>query len=353
MKTNVIKVLHRLRTQLHELSEKESLRYFETIFQTIEGFVFGARKVTPGSPHFLDQLELKRYMSMAFIALIPSTLAAMLFFGLDAIRIIAAAYIAGGAVEVLFALIRKKEIEEGFLITGLIFALTLSPTVPTWMVMVGAVVGVFLGKEVFGGTGKNILNPALVGRLSISIAFPQAMTASWQVPFTDTITSATPLGVFKSAREFTPLFDLLLGQTGGSMGELFRLGIILGGIFLMATKVANWRIPLTYLATVGVLSLPGSIFFPFQIAAPLPQWLSGGLLFGALFMATDPVTSPYTRVGKYIFGISCGVLTVVIRAFSGYPEGVMLSILCMNALTPLVDHMVLNFKYKHRASIVR
>lgn len=349
MKAKSIKILHRLRTQLHELSELESLRYFRTIFETVDGLVFGSREVTLGAPHLLDNIELKRYMTMAIIALIPSALSAVIFFGWDAIRIIAASYIAGGIVEVIFAVIRNKDIEEGFLVTGLIFPLTLPPTVPTWMVVVGSVFGVFFGKEVFGGTGRNIFNPALVGRLFMTIAFPQAMSATWRAPFSDAITSATPLSLFKSAREFTPVFHLLFGQTGGSMGELFRIGILLGGIFLMATKVANWRVPITYLATVGILSVPGAVFFPHHIAALLPQMFSGGLLFGAMFMATDPVTSPFTRAGKYIFGISCGLLTVIIRAFSGYTEGVMFSIIFMNALTPLLDQIVINFKYRKGA----
>ncbi len=345
MKIRITKELQRLRPLLYGLRKIELLRPFETIFETIEGIVFGIADSTPGAPHVLDNIELKRYMSVAIVALVPSTLAAVLFFGFDAIRIIAASYVAGGIVEVLFALIRKKDIEEGFLVTGLIFPLTLPPTVPTWMVVVGSVFGVFFGKEVFGGTGRNIFNPALVGRLFMTIAFPQAMSASWQAPFSDAITSATPLSVFKSAHEFTPLLKLMFGLTGGSMGELFRVGIILGGIFLMATKVANWRIPVTYLATVLVVSLPGSVFIS-QIAAPLPQLFSGGLLFGAMFMMTDPVTSPYTRMGKYIFGFLCGLLTIIIRAFSGYTEGVMFSIIFMNALTPLLDHIVINLKYR-------
>jgi Na+-transporting NADH:ubiquinone oxidoreductase subunit B/electron transport complex protein RnfD len=341
-----MKALETLQTLLHDLSENESLQPFKTIFETTEGIIFGSREVTPEAPHFLDHIEIKRYMSTAIISLLPTTFAAIYFFGWQAIRIIVASYIAGGIVEVLFALIRNKEIEEGFLVTGLIFPLTLPPTIPTWMVIVGSAFGVFFGKEVFGGTGRNIFNPALVGRLFITIAFPQAMSASWRAPFSDTITSATPLSVFKSAREFTPLTDLLLGQTPGSMGELFRLGIILGGIFLMLTKVANWRVPVSYLGSVFVFSLVGSVLAPAQIAAPVMQLLSGSLLFGAMFMATDPVTSPFTKAGKYIFGILCGLLTVVIRAYSGYTEGVMFSIIFMNALTPLLDQLIINFKYR-------
>ena len=349
MKTLAIKTLRRLRAEYRRLYDVKFLEPVEIVVETFEGLLFGVQEVTPGAPHLLDQIELKRYMSMAILALVPSALSAILFFGLDAIRIIAASYIAGGIVEVLFAIIRKKEIEEGFLVTGLIFPLTLPPTTPTWMVVVGSVFGVFFGKEVFGGTGRNIFNPALVGRLFMTIAFPQAMSASWQAPFSDAITSATPLSMFKGAREFTPFLHLLFGQTGGSMGELFRPGIIAGGVFLMLTKVSNWRIPVTYLGTVLVLSVPGSVFFPYNIAAPLPQLFSGGLLFGAMFMVTDPVTSPYTRAGKYIFGISCGLLTVIIRGFSGYTEGVMFSIIFMNALTPLLDHIVISLKYREGA----
>ena len=341
-----MKTLQALRAMLHSLGEVKALRSFKIIFETLEGIIFGTREVTAAAPHFLDHIEIKRYMGVVIFAMGPSALAAIYFFRLDAIKIIITSYVAGGIVEVLFALIRKKEIEEGFLVTGLIFALTLPPTIPVWVVAVGAAFGVFFGKEVFGGTGRNIFNPALVGRLFITIAFPQIMSASWKAPFTDAITAATPLSIYKSTSDVAPLFDLLFGQTGGSMGELFRLGILAGGVFLMLSKVSNWRIPISYLGTVAGLSLIGTLIAPGKIAGPVFQLLSGGLLFGAMFMATDPVTSPFTRIGKYIFGIMCGLLTVLIRAFSGYTEGVMFSIICMNALTPLIDHIVMNLKYK-------
>ncbi|MBD3305342.1 RnfABCDGE type electron transport complex subunit D [candidate division KSB3 bacterium] len=343
---NIQKKLQPLQTKLQQLSEVESLRPFKTLFETAEGIIFGVRDVTAEAPHFLDHIELKRYMGMVLLSLLPTTFAAIYFFGWPAIQIIVASYVAGGLVEVTFALIRNKDIEEGFLVTGLIFPLTLPPTTPLWVVMVGSAFGVFFGKEVFGGTGRNIFNPALVGRLFITIAFPQIMSTAWQAPFTDTVTSATPLSVYKSARAIPAIMDLVLGQTTGSMGELFRLGIVVGGIFLMVTKVSNWRVPVSYLASVFVLAGVGTIFMPAQIAGPGFQLISGGLLFGAMFMATDPVTSPFTNSGKYIFGISCGLLTVLIRAFSGYTEGVMFSIICMNALAPLIDHSILRFKYR-------
>ncbi len=285
-------------------------------------------------------------MGCVIIGLLPTTAASIYFYGLRAILVILVSYAVGGVVEVIFALVRRKGIEEGFLVTGLIFPLVLPPTVPLWVVAVGIAFGVFFGKEVFGGTGRNIFNPALVGRLFVTIAFPSIMSSSWQAPFTDAITSATPLSLYKSAGTITPIVDLLLGQTAGSMGELFRLGIILGGVFLILTKVSNWRIPVFYLGSVLFFSFFGSLVLPASIAPPIFQLLSGALLFGALFMATDPVTSPFTRAGKVVFGVLCGVLTVLIRSFSGYTEGVMFSIICMNALTPLIDHIAVELKYR-------
>jgi Na+-transporting NADH:ubiquinone oxidoreductase subunit B/electron transport complex protein RnfD len=194
-----------LQAWLHSLSEVPVFRPFKTIFETIDGVVFGPRETSPGAPHFADCIELKRYMGMVLIALLPTTFAVLYFYRLQAIKIILASYIAGGIVEVAFALIRKKDIEEGFLVTGLIFPLTLPPTTPVWVVVVGSVFGVFFGKEVFGGTGRNIFNPALVGRLFITIAFPKIMSASWQAPFSDAITSATPLSVYKADYVSNPI----------------------------------------------------------------------------------------------------------------------------------------------------
>ncbi len=335
-----------LKGLLHKLASDKRLIRFRTIFLTLGGIIFGTTEIIPGPPHLRDNIEIKRYMSFAILALLPSVIACIVYYGAYVIAILLVSYVVGGIIEVLFAVLRKKEIEEGFLVTGLIFPLVLPPTVPLWVVAVGVAFGVFFGKEVFGGTGRNIFNPALVGRLFITIAFPSIMSSTWQAPFTDTITSATPLSIFKTAGELTPYSDLLLGLTPGSMGELFRIGIIAGGIFLMFSKVSNWRIPLSYIASVFVFALLGNFAFPGKIAPPVFQLLTGGLLFGAMFMATDPVTSPFTRAGKYIFGIMCGLLTVIIRAFSGYTEGVMFSIILMNALTPLIDHFVLSAKYK-------
>ena len=286
---------------IHQMGEIKSLRKFKTIFETMEGIIFGTREVTLGAPHITDNIEIKRYMSFAIIGLLPATAAAVYFYGLYALAIIMTSYVAGGIVEVAFAIFRDKEIEEGFLVTGLIFALVLPPTLPLWAVAIGSVFGTFFGKEIFGGTGRNIFNPALTGRLFITIAFPQLMSASWKEPFADVITSATPLGVFQVSGEMTPYRDLLMGMHAGSMGEVFSIGIIAGGIFLMLSKVSNWRIPVSYLGTVFVFSFVGNMLSP-SIAPPVFSILSGGLLFGAMFMATDPVTGPTTKTGKYIYG---------------------------------------------------
>ena len=260
--------------------------------------------------------------------------------------IIAVSYAAGFFVEFMFAVVRKHKIHEGFLVNGLIFPLVLPPTTPLWVVAVGVMFGVLFGKEMFGGTGRNIFNPALVGRLFITIAFPAIMTTRWKMPFTDAITSATPLAVYKTTQSMATIPDLLIGHTAGSMGETCRIAIIIGGLFLIFTKASNWRVSVSYIGSVFAFAAIGNHFLPGRIGPPVFQVFTGGLLFGALFMATDPVTSPFTQAGKYSFGILCGTLTVLIRAFSGYVEGVMFSIVFMNGLAPLIDHVVLALKYR-------
>ncbi|MCH7557602.1 MAG: RnfABCDGE type electron transport complex subunit D [Planctomycetes bacterium] len=335
-----------VRLLIDRLYDIRALNKLKPLIDAVDAAMFGPAETTEGGPHIVDNVDLKRYMSYVIVALLPATLASIYFYGWSVLRIIIVSYIVGGVVEVIFAIVRKKEIHEGFLVTGLIFPLVLPPTTPLWVVAVGVVFGVLFGKEMFGGTGRNIFNPALVGRLFITIAFPAIMTTNWQVPFTDAITSATPLAVYKTTGSMASIYDLFVGKTAGSMGETCRIAIIFGGLFLIFTKVSNWRIPVSYIGTVFVFAAIGNRLAPGSIAPPLFQVLTGGLLFGALFMATDPVTSPFTRMGKYSFGILCGILTVLIRSFSGYVEGVMFSIVIMNALAPLIDHIVLMLKYR-------
>lgn len=384
------------------------------LLDAMDAGMFGTDETTSGRPHILDNIDIKRYMILVIFALMPAVIAATIFYGPRVIAIIMVSYIAGAAVEVIFAMIRKHDIHEGFLITGLIFPLVLPPTTPLWVVAVGVVFGTMFGKEMFGGTGRNIFNPALVGRLFITIAFPAIMT-TWQAPFDygmeiDAKTVATPLGAYMSTAgggvvnpdvveakdkqvlftsaaavkkcttnpesefegakvyclgegaykkaskakmlaesEVEPLLsysDLLIGKEPGSMGETCRIAIILGGIFLIIAKVSSWRTVVSYLASAFVFAAIGHHFLPGRIAPAGFQLLAGGMLFGAFFMATDPVTSPFTRAGKYAAGVSCGVLTVLIRAFGATVEGVMFSIVVVNAFTPLIDHIVLMFKYR-------
>ena len=345
-----------------KLVEKSKfLSKFKPVLIAADGFFFGVEKVN-SVPHISDYIDIKRYMSFVIIALIPVLCASVYFWGLRVILVILVSYIAGGAVEVAFAVVRKKEIHEGFLVTGLIFPLILPPSIPLWVVALGVMFGVFFGKEVFGGTGKNIFNPAVVGRIFLTISFPQIMTLGWPKPYigglggftkfsADAVTAATPLTAFRGDNVLASFSNLLFGFSGGCIGEVFRLGIIIGGIFLIITRIVNWRLPLSYLASVAIFSLIGNNLAPLKFAPPGFQLLTGGLLFGAMFMATDPVTSPFTKAGKWVGGVLLGLLTVLIRALSGYVEGVMFSILLMNAFAPLIDHIVLAVKYREPKKI--
>jgi Na+-transporting NADH:ubiquinone oxidoreductase subunit B/electron transport complex protein RnfD len=320
------------------------LKPFKPLLDAMDAAMFGTDETAERAPHLIDTIDIKRFMTMVIFALMPAAAAAVYFYGIYALYMILVSYAAGAVVEVAFAMIRKHPIEEGFLVTGLIFPLVLPPTLPLWVVAVGMIFGTLFGKEVFGGTGRNIFNPALVGRLFITIAFPKLMTTF--VDPVNAVTTATPLVLYKTAQTLTPYMQLLIGnEIGGSLGETFRIGIMAGGIFLLCTKVGNWRIPFSYLGSVALFSLIGNEFISVKIAPPLFQLLTGGLLYGAFFMATDPVTSPYTRPGKYIFGIFAGLITVLIRAYAGYVEGVMFSIVLMNSFTPLIDHMVISVRY--------
>ena len=329
------------------IGKNKFLNRFKPVLIATDEFFFGTDKVTT-LPHIVDYMDIKRFMALVVVALIPVTVASIYFWGLRVLAVIAVSYAFGGMVEVAFAAIRKKEIHEGFLVTGLIFPLILPPTTPLWVVAVGVVFGVLFGKEVFGGTARNIFNPAIVGRIFLSIAFPKIMSSEWRAPITDAITSATPLVLFKNQGTITSYQDLLFGFNSGCIGETFRIGIIAGGIFLVLLKIIDWRIPLAYLTTMAVFPWISNHLFHTNFAPPLLQLLSGGLLFGAFFMATDPVTSPFTKSGKWIAGVLLGILTVLIRGISGYVEGVMFSILLVNMFTPLIDTLVLGVRYRKK-----
>lgn len=355
-----MKIIKDILDNLANLTQKNKfLNKFKPILTATDEFFFGTDKVTT-LPHIVDHIDIKRFMSFVIIALIPAALASVYLWGWRVLAVILVSYAFGGLVEVAFAVFRKKEIHEGFLVTGFIFPLVLPPTVPLWAVAVGVMFGVLFGKEAFGGTGRNIFNPAIVGRIFLSIAFPKIMTVNWQAPFSsglggfavfgnpDALTSATPLALFKNEGINTSYFDLLFGRSPGCIAETFRIALILGGLFLIFTRIADWRIPLAYLGSVAGFIFLGNHVFHTKFAPPLFQILTGGLLLGAFFMATDPVTSCFTKAGRWICGILLGVLTVLIRGLSGYAEGVMFSILLVNALTPLIDTLVLKVRYRKK-----
>jgi RnfABCDGE-type electron transport complex D subunit len=341
-----MKPLNLIKTLIDKTREIKVFKPLGSIFDALQAALLGTDETTDCGPHLRDGLDIKRYMTVVIVGLMPAVIASIYLYGWRMLAIIMVSYISGAVVEIAFAVVRKHGIHEGFLVTGLIFPLTLPPTVPLWVVVVGMVAGTLFGKEVFGGTGRNIFNPALVGRLFITISFPAIMTTAWQVPMSDAITTATPLVLFKGEQIVTSASDLLLGLGAGSMGEGFRIGLILGGLLLIYARVSDWRIPVTYIGVVAALSALGSHMFPLKVAPPVFQLLSGGLILGAFFMATDPVTSPFSKVGKYIYGSMCGLLTVVIRGFSGYVEGVMFSIVIMNALSPLIDYIVVKLQFR-------
>jgi len=301
--------------------------------------------IISSSPHFHTNDSVPKIMWSVVVALIPATVMAVIYFGLDALISIMACVIAALLTEIVMNKMKGEELtvsDGSAAITGLLLALTLPPSLPVSAGVIGSVFSISIGKHIFGGLGYNIFNPALLGRAFLQASFPVAMT-TWTYPLTDkyaqidAITAATPLAQFKFEKIITDYGDLLIGNIGGSLGETSALAVLVGGIFLLIMKYADWRIPVSYLGTIVIM---GGIFWflaPAEYPNPLFHLLSGGLMLGALFMATDMVTSPITSSGAWIFGFGAGVILVIIRLFGGVPEGVMYSILLMNAFTPLIN----------------
>ncbi|HLF18933.1 MAG TPA: NADH:ubiquinone reductase (Na(+)-transporting) subunit B [Candidatus Omnitrophota bacterium] len=374
-----MKLLEKQLKKIEHLFEKgKPLEKFYPLFEALDTFLMTPGKVTQRGPHIRDAVDIKRVMVFVIIALIPTTLMGiynagyqiLVAKGLSAdfgqcwllgaqkiIPIILVSYLAGGVWEVLFAVVRKHEINEGFLVTGLLFPLTLPPDMPLWQVAVGISFGVVFGKEIFGGTGMNIFNPALVARAFVFFAYPAQMSGSNIWVAVDGFTRATPLAVAKEIAKGQPvlqglqdagynLSNMFYGFIPGSIGETSALACVIGLIFLLITGVASWR---TVAGSVFGMLAMASVFYllrgPDKLAifALPPHWhlVMGGFAFGAVFMVTDPVSSCYTDAGRWIFGFLVGVLTILIRVVNpAYPEGVMLSILFMNAFAPLIDHFV-------------
>lgn len=314
------------------------------------------------SPFLKDRADTAWIMWQVNLSLLPVVLAAVWFFGLGALLIIAVATAGATLPEWWHGRATGKAVnplrDGSAVITGLLLALTLPPGIPLWMAFVGGVAAVVLGKIAFGGIGFTLFNPALVGRAFLQAAFPATMT-TWSpqggaaelaalrgtpfaLPFlrsdVDAVTSATPLASLKFDGIWTPLQDLMLGRIAGSLGETFGLLILVCGAYLAARKVLNWRIPVAVF--VGAFAF-GSLLHWANPAYPtgLFHVFAGGLILGAVYMATDPVTSPITQAGCWVFGIGIGMLVVLIRVFGGLPEGVMFAILLFNALVPIINRL--------------
>lgn len=278
------------------------------------------------SPHQHSREDTSRIMLEVLMALAPAATLAVFFFGINALLLMLVAVGVSVGTEALIQKLTGRAItirDYSAAVTGLLLAFNVPASLPLWIVAVGAIVAIAIGKHVFGGLGNNPFNPALVGRAVLLASWPAQMTA-WVAPFTF-LTTATPLG--GGAKDYSSLF---LGTIPGSLGETSALALIVGGLYLLWRGIIDWRIPTGFIGTVAV--------FTFIFGGdPLFHVLAGGLLLGAFFMATDMVTSPVTKRGRLIMGIGCGLITSVIRLWGGYPEGVSYSILIMNALTPLID----------------
>lgn len=290
------------------------------------------------SPHIVAPQDTRSIMRDVVIALLPSMGVAVYLFGIHALIITLVSVAACVVSEYLFKKISGKPStlsDHSAVVTGILFAFCLPPGIPWWTVVIGAVLCMVVGKELFGGIGYNPFNPALVGRAFLLASWPVQMT-SWSNPVrvitgsVDSITQATPLMQMKDGPLTVNVYDLFLGQVSGSIGEVSALALLIGAGYLLIRRVIDWRIPFSFIATVALMAfvLKQNVLF---------HLLAGGVVLGAFFMATDYVSSPVTTKGKIVFGIGCGVLTMLIRLYGGFPEGVCYAILLMNALSPIIE----------------
>ncbi len=300
------------------------------------------------SPHVHGGDSVSKNMYGVIIALIPAYLTALYFFGVGAFVVSVTSVLSCVLFEYLiqrFLLKTTPTIGDGSaVLTGLLLSFNLPSNLPVWIVVIGALVAIGIGKMSFGGLGNNPFNPALVGRVFLLISFPVQMT-TWPRPlafnthYLDAETGATPLSFLKGGafEQLPAQMDLLLGNIGGSLGEVSAIALLIGLVYLLARKIITWHIPVSILATVFVFTAILHAANPEVYASPLVHLLTGGLLLGAIFMATDYVTSPMSHLGMIVYGIGIGIITVVIRVFGAYPEGVSFAILIMNAFTPLIN----------------
>jgi len=402
-----MKMLRRLLdAQAHRFEKGGPLERLYPLYEVTDTFLYTPGKVTRAASHVRDALDMKRMMILVVLALVPCVYMAMYNTGLQAHRAIEAGaaplatwqtdamgalglafsstdvwasiahgalyflpvllvtFAVGGAWETLFAIVRRHDVNEGFLVTGMLFPLILPATIPLWQVALGISFGVVLGKEVFGGTGMNILNPALTARVFLFFAYPAQISGDrvWTAAETsaDGYSGATALaegalGGTAAVERATTWWDAFLGTIPGSMGETSALACLVGALLLVLARIGSWRIMLSMTAgtilTTLLLNLIASDTNPLLA---VPFWwhlVLGGWAFGMVFMATDPVSAAQTERGKWMYGFGCGALSILIRCVNpAYPEGVMLAILFMNVFAPLIDYFVIRANVRRRAA---
>ncbi len=290
------------------------------------------------SPHIHGKKTTQKIMLDVILALVPAVIASIVLFGLNALFLILVCVITACVCELLFNMAIKKQqtvSDLSAVVTGLLLALNLSAETPLWQAALGSVFAIVIVKCIFGGLGKNVVNPAITARVFMLIAFSASMAQSAFPAGVDATSGATPLTIL-AKDEAVNLLDLFLGYCGGAIGETCKLALLIGGIYLIAKKVISWHIPVSVIGTVFLFTL---LLEKGDVLTALAWVLSGGLVLGAFFMATDYVTSPSTAKGKIIFGIGIGLLTVIIRYWGNYPEGVSFAILLMNIFNPYIENL--------------
>ena len=322
------------------------------------------RLLVSPSPHIHSKTSTKSLMRDVVIALLPAVIVSIVFYGWKELLVISVSVLSCGLLESLITryMLRKPDTicDWSAAVTGVLLALNLPPTTPWWVVLIGAAVAIGVAKMTFGGLGQNVFNPALVGRVFLLISFPTYMT-HWEIPKglfgLDAVTGATPLGVIKEglmqggdvagimAENGYSYSQMLLANIGGSAGEASAIALLVGFVYLLVRKVIKPWITLSVLGTVAVVSLIFSLIDPAQYTGPLFNLLSGGMILGACFMATDYVTSPMSTKGGIVFGVGIGFITLMIRYFGAYPEGMSFAILSMNSTVPLLNRWFHQKKY--------
>jgi Na+-transporting NADH:ubiquinone oxidoreductase subunit B len=374
----------------------------EALYEIVDTFMYTPSDVTRGAPHVRDSIDLKRVMTFVVIAAAPPALIGMYGIGLQAnlalqdmglatiggwrgdlieslgigynprdvlacffqgllyfLPVYVVTMMAGGTWEVIFAIVRNHEVNEGFFVTSLLFALVLPPTIPLWQVAVGISFGVVIGKEVFGGTGKNFLNPALVGRAFLFFAYPAQNSGDAVWTAVDGFSGATALaqaasgGIDAVVASGVTWMDAFLGTIQGTIGAESTIACLVGAVFLIATRVASWRIMfgcfIGLFGTAWLLNFIGSDTNPMFAIPWYWHFVLGGFAFGAIYMATDPVSAAMTSAGKFYYGILIGLMCVLIRVVNpAFPEGMMLAILFANVFAPLIDYFVVQGNIKRR-----